>query len=259
MRIASALLLVIAIPVLGQAQSTVDSLNLAGRTNIMFGIGLTGARSATASPGFESTHTTGEVGSFAFNHWVSPEIGVLVSAAVLNADATSSGGIASTNAITPILFGASYSPRALALTTSLRPFVSAAVGPYIHTVSDAGPSTANSTSESVAGARFAAGANWFVARISCCRSRGTTTPLAGSVDKTRRRPRRADSGCCSDSGSAGAASTDSSRSDPFAAAGDGVLASHVGAAARSSRHEVRPRESDRDEHQGKPDIEPSGA
>lgn len=164
MRIASALLLVIAIPVLGQAQSTVDSLNLAGRTNIMFGIGLTGARSATASPGFESTHTTGEVGSFAFNHWVSPEIGVLVSAAVLNADATSSGGIASTNAITPILFGASYSPRALALTTSLRPFVSAAVGPYIHTVSDAGPSTANSTSESVAGARFAAGANWFVAR-----------------------------------------------------------------------------------------------
>jgi hypothetical protein len=164
MRIASALLLVIAVPVLGRAQSTVDSLNLAGRTNIMFGIGLTGARSATASPGFESTHTTGEVGSFAFNHWVSPEIGVLVSASVLNADATSSGGIASTNVITPILFGISYSPRALALTTSLRPFVSAAVGPYVHTVSDAGPGTANSTSESVAGARFAAGANWFVAR-----------------------------------------------------------------------------------------------
>jgi hypothetical protein len=66
--------------------------------------------------------------------------------------------------ITPILFGVSYSPRALALTTSLRPFVSAAVGPYVHTVSDAGPGTANSTSESVAGARFAAGANWFVAR-----------------------------------------------------------------------------------------------
>ena len=164
MRVRSALLLVIAVPALGRAQSAADTLDLAGRTNIMLGIGLTGARDATASPGLESTHTTGEVGSLAFNHWVRPEIGVLISASVLNADATSSGGSASTNAITPILFGVSYSPRALALTTSLRPFVSAAAGPYIHTVSNAGPGTASSTSESVAGARFAAGANWFVAR-----------------------------------------------------------------------------------------------
>lgn len=164
MRVRSALLLIIAVPALGHAQSAADTLDLAGRTNIMLGIGLTGARDATASPGLESTHTTGEVGSLAFNHWVRPEIGVLISASVLNADATSSGGNASTNAITPILFGVSYSPRALALTTSLRPFVSAAAGPYIHTVSNAGPGTASSTSESVAGARFAAGANWFVAR-----------------------------------------------------------------------------------------------
>ena len=164
MRIGAAMLFVIALPALGRAQSTADSLNLAGRTNIVFGIGLTGARSANASPGLESTHTTGEVGSFAFNHWVRPEIGVLVSASVLNADATNSGGTASTNVITPILFGVSYSPRVLALTASLRPFVSAAVGPYIHTVSDAGPGTASSTSESVAGGRFAAGTNWFVAR-----------------------------------------------------------------------------------------------
>jgi hypothetical protein len=164
MRIGSALLLVIGVPVLARAQATPDSLNLAGRTNIMFGIGLTGARSASASPSVESTHTTGEVGSFAFNHWVRPEIGILISASVLNADVTSSGGTANSNMITPILFGVSYSPRALALTTSLRPFVSAAAGPYIHTVANAGIGTASSTSESVAGARFAAGVNWFVAR-----------------------------------------------------------------------------------------------
>jgi hypothetical protein len=149
---------------LGRAQSTADSLNLSGRTNIMFGIGLTGARSATASSGLASTHTTGEVGSFAFNHWVRPEVGVLVSASLLNADATASGGTESSNVITPILFGVSYSPRALALTPSLRPFVSAAVGPYIHTVSNANVNTASTTSESVAGARFAAGTNWFVGR-----------------------------------------------------------------------------------------------
>jgi len=164
MRIGSALLFVVCVPLLGRAQSTGDSLNLAGRSNIVLGIGLTGARSATASPDLQSTHTTGEVGSFAFTHWVRPEIAVLVSTSVLNADATTSGGNAHTNVITPILFGVSYSPRAVALTSSLRPFVSAAVGPYVHTVSDAGTNTASSSTESVAGARFAAGTNWFVAR-----------------------------------------------------------------------------------------------
>jgi hypothetical protein len=164
MRIGSALLLVIGLPVFARAQSSADSLTLAGRSNIMFGIGLTGARDATASPGLESTHTTGEVGSLAFNHWVRPEIAVQISASVLNADATASGASSHTNAIAPILFGVSYSPRALALTTSLRPFVSAAVGPYFHIVSDAGATTSSSMTESVAGARFAAGTNWFVAR-----------------------------------------------------------------------------------------------
>lgn len=164
MRIASALLFVAAVPVVARAQSTPDSLDLSGRTNIMVGIGLTGARSATASPTVERTHTTGEVGSLAFTHWVRPQIAVLISTSVLNADATASNDVATANLITPILFGVSYSPRALALTTSLRPFVSAAVGPYIHTVSNAGLDTATSSSESVAGARFAAGTNWFVAR-----------------------------------------------------------------------------------------------
>src|SRR5262245_58694086 len=131
-----ALLGAFALPVVASAQAT-DTLSLTGRTNIMVGIGLTGARDATASPGQATTHTTGEVGSFTFNHWVRPEVGVIISAAVMNADASArSGGRAYTNAITPILFGVSYSPRALALTPSIRPFVSAAAGPYFHTVTE---------------------------------------------------------------------------------------------------------------------------
>lgn len=165
MRVTSTLFLIVGLPVAAYAQSNTDSLSLAGRTNIMLGIGLTGARDASSTAGgLSSTHTTGEIGSFAFNHWVRPEIAVQISASVLNADASSIGGSDHTNAITPVLFGVSYSPRALALTNTIRPYISAAAGPYIHTVADATPDTATTTTESVAGARVALGANWFVAR-----------------------------------------------------------------------------------------------
>ena len=160
----SALVIALGLPVVAGAQATTDTLSLAGRTNIMFGIGLTGSRDAAARPGQATTHTTGEVGSFGFNHWVRPEIAVQITASVLNADATADVGRAHTNAIAPILFGVSYSPRALALTPSIRPFVSGAVGPYFHTVSDASPGKASTTTESVAGARLAVGTNWFVAK-----------------------------------------------------------------------------------------------
>ena len=163
MRFIPALFLAMALPAVSRAQ-TVDTLELTGRSNIMLGIGLTGARDATATPTVQSTHTSGEVGSLAFSHWVRSQVAVQVSTSVINADATTSGNESHASVITPLLFGLSYSPRALALTASLRPFVSAAAGPYFHTISDAAYNGATSTTESVAGARFAAGANWFVAR-----------------------------------------------------------------------------------------------
>jgi hypothetical protein len=145
-----------------RAQS-VDSLSLAGRSSINFGIGLTGQRTTTAGISGVDTHTTGEVGSFGFTHWFRPEVAITVSAAVLDADETVIGGHTHTNVVTPLLFGASYSPRALALSSSLRPYVSLAAGPYFHSVSDVGFGNETSTVESVAGVRSAIGANWFVA------------------------------------------------------------------------------------------------
>jgi hypothetical protein len=159
-----ALALVVGLPIALHAQATDDTLSLAGRTSLMIGIGLTGARDATAGAGRASTHTTGEVGSFSFNRWVRPSVAVSISASVLNANTAAGGGYASTNAITPILFGLSYSPRALALTTSLRPYVSAAAGPYFHSMTNAGGGAASNMTETAPGARFGAGTNWFVAR-----------------------------------------------------------------------------------------------
>ena len=161
----SVLVLAIGVPLMARAQ--VDTLSLTGRSNLMIGIGLTGQRNTTASGGQASVTTTkGEAGSFSFNHWVRPEIGVVVSASLLSA--SSSAGVsasgASANAIFPLLFGVRYSPRALALSPSIRPFVSAAAGPYIHTANDAHPFDASHSSETVLGSRLSAGANWFVAR-----------------------------------------------------------------------------------------------
>lgn len=160
----SALILAIGLPVAAGAQA--DTLSLTGRSNLVLGIGLIGERRATASGGQASMTTKGEAASFSFNHWVRPEIGVVISASLLSASSSaglSAGGVTA-NAIFPLLFGLSYSPRALALSSSIRPFVSAAGGAYIHTVNDANPFGASHYSETVLGGRLGAGANWFVAR-----------------------------------------------------------------------------------------------
>ena len=93
-----------------------------------------------------------------------PTVAVEISAAALNADASTSGARVHANIVTPILFGLSVSPRALALSTSIRPYLSAAAGPYIHSVSDEFGTSTSASVEAVPGARLAAGANWFVAR-----------------------------------------------------------------------------------------------
>ena len=166
MRFTSSLLIVsLGVPAFAHAQSATDTSSLAGRNVIAMGIGLTGARDASAGGGTASTHTTGQVASLAFTRFVRSQLAVEISAAVLDADTKASPGYAYNSAVMPILFGLSYSPRELALTTSLRPFVSAAVGPYFHSVNIAsGAGGTSSNTESAAGARFGAGVNWYVAR-----------------------------------------------------------------------------------------------
>jgi hypothetical protein len=154
----------VAIPTIVHAQEAPDSLSLLGRSTISLGLGLTGSRSATADVGRTATHTSGQVAALAFTHWIRPSVAIEISGAVLNADASVSAAHVHDNAIVPILFGLSVSPRALALSSSLRPYLSAAAGPYIHAVSDVYAGGTTSATETVAGARLAAGANWFVAR-----------------------------------------------------------------------------------------------
>ena len=161
---AASILFALGLPVVASAQER-DTLSLVGRNVLQFGIGLTGTREASATPSFSSSRTTGEVGSFGYTRWVRPEVAFSISASVINAEASASFASSYANVVTPILFGVSYSPRALALTRSLRPYVSGAIGPYINFVDETVAfSSASYSSEAVAGGRAAIGANWFAAR-----------------------------------------------------------------------------------------------
>src|SRR5262245_51125597 len=163
MRFNALALAALGLPVVLSAQS-VDTLSLLGRSSINLGLGLAGQRSANLGFSAIDAKVTGEIGSFAFSHWVHPEVAITMGAAMLGAQATVSGGRVESNSVTPILFGVSYSPRALAVTSSLRPYVSLEAGPYFHSVSEVGVSGLSAGVETVPGMRSAIGANWFVAR-----------------------------------------------------------------------------------------------
>jgi len=163
MRLASAFFLVAGLPVAALAQSTVDSLDLTGRTNIAFGLGLTGSSQAAVSPSSVSARTTSEVASFAFSRWVRPQVAIQISTALVGAS-SDMGVRGQANATVPLLFGFSYSPRALAITPAIRPYVSVAAGPYTHFFTDALFDHLSAGTETHAGARFGAGANWLVAQ-----------------------------------------------------------------------------------------------
>ena len=158
----SALLLSLGLSAAGA--QTADSLSLAGRNSLMFGIGIANSTTASTAGGQTSMRATGETGSFWYHHWLRPQVGLSISAGVLNFETSTHLDRANSNAIVPVLFGLHYSPRALALTRSWRPFVAGAVGPYIHIVDEVPSGVAQAYTESVVGARLSTGVNWFAAR-----------------------------------------------------------------------------------------------
>jgi hypothetical protein len=164
MRFKPLALVALGMPAILAAQS-IDTLSLDGRSSINLGIGLTGRRVASAGFSGVDAHFTGELGSLGFAHWINPEVALTISVASLGGESNVSGLNVTANAITPVLFGVSYSPRALAVSRALRPYVAVAAGPYFHSVVGAsGFGNVGASTESVAGMRAAVGTNWFVAQ-----------------------------------------------------------------------------------------------
>src|SRR5439155_1192569 len=89
-----------------------------------------------------------------------------IAGAVLDADASTGFNNSSAAAVTALVFGLAYSPPKLALTKSMRPYVTAGVGPYTHFQSETSSGGSTSTTmQSHFGARFGAGMNVYFARI----------------------------------------------------------------------------------------------
>jgi len=158
------LLLTLAAPAVVRAQASDTAGDLAGRTSLLLGVGLTGTNTASVASAGASARAGGEVGSISLTHWAQPDVAVGVSASVVRASASTDSRGSRTGAITSLLFDVAYSPRALALSPSLRPFLSAGAGPYWQSAATATLTDLSSTVEAAPGARFAAGVNWLAAR-----------------------------------------------------------------------------------------------
>jgi hypothetical protein len=153
----------LALPLSVRGQSP-DTLSLQGKNFFAFGVGLTGARDVRNDGATQTTHASGQIGSMSFTHFARAGVAIELSTAVLDADAINAPGGRRANAIIPVLFGLSYSPRALAISQSIRPFASIAAGPYIHSVAESSFLAQSASTEVAPGARLGAGVNWYVAR-----------------------------------------------------------------------------------------------
>ena len=113
----------------------------------------------------------GFVGSVAYSYWVRDYLAVGVTAGVMDVGVTASVRIGDINSksavVTPVLLGVTLYPRALAISESVLPFISASAGPYVGSSTNGVVSTGSvggeSVSEAVLGGRFRAGVDWFVA------------------------------------------------------------------------------------------------
>ena len=167
-------LLLLALPLTAAAQHA-DSPVTYGRHSLSIQMGLLNHTIAETSVGVGTTDSrvSGFAGSIAYAYWVKPDWAATVSVGVLDAETSTSVNIGTVNtksaAVTPVLFGAKYSP-VLSGRPSVRPYLWGAAGPYVGSASvtrtdgfRARVGTETIT-ETAFGFRAMAGADWFVGR-----------------------------------------------------------------------------------------------
>jgi hypothetical protein len=130
--------------------------------------GLLSEITSTAEVSWSDVRTKSEanglLGSIGYTYWLEDDWGITFSAGVSDADATvftSAWGTSVISAVVvPVLFGAKYQPSRLFNTDTVRPFVSASIGPYSGFASEVRTglvTVVEARSETVPGTRLAAG------------------------------------------------------------------------------------------------------
>jgi outer membrane protein with beta-barrel domain len=156
-------IVVAALPAAAPAQQA-DSLSQQGRRILSAGLGVCAANATASATGGVSSDATGAVASISYVQYVSPSLALEVGATVLDASASLDYSGTRSSATSALLLGLSYSPRLVALTPSIRPYVSAAIGPYLLHQAATGVGGVAARSESRVGGRVGAGTRFHVAR-----------------------------------------------------------------------------------------------
>lgn len=162
--ISTLLLLAIPISLVGQTSER----TLRGRHAVELTVGLLSEMSNTneISSGGVTTKSSanGFIGSLDYSYWFENNLAFHVSAGVTDADAATSVNGANTivesAAVIPLLFGIKYQPFKMSASNTVRPYLSASVGPHFGFASNVrtGAVTGTETiSETALGSRFALG------------------------------------------------------------------------------------------------------
>lgn len=173
----SVVMLAVALPIAGQAQSTgeFDASALRARHSIELYVGFLSDVNVTSevsvAGGTSASTTAGFIGSLAYNYWFSNEWAFAPSIGLMNADASTSVSARNVSVesavVIPLLLGVKYMPLALTVGDVLKPYLSASVGPYWGFASDVRTATTTATesySEVALGSRVGVGIDLALSR-----------------------------------------------------------------------------------------------
>lgn len=137
----------------------------AGRHGIELGVGLLDNTRSTVTSGGTTISALGVGGSLAYTYWLTDDLGLSAQVGAVSVEATvsASGGQSEVRSATivPLLFGLKYQPFRMQGSDRLRPYLAAAVGPFLGTdagvSAGAGGASVDSRTETALGGRAAIG------------------------------------------------------------------------------------------------------
>lgn len=166
------------LPLTEKTEATSRSVpnSLRGKHAIELGIGLLSeVRSSTAvSAGNMTTESdaNGLIGSIIYTYWLEDNVGIHITTGVLDVDATTavdgSETFVEASTVVPMLFGVKYQPFGHPIGDTMRPYLSASVGPYFGFASDVRTGATTSTrsyTETTVGSRLGIGADLSLSKL----------------------------------------------------------------------------------------------
>jgi outer membrane protein W len=156
--------------VLTYSPSQAQDLQLKGSSSIELNVGLWSAFQASNVVSTSGVQTEAKIGAFVggifFSHWLQEYLSVTLSAGLLAGKASSTVNVRSVtqhvSSVVPLLLGVRYYVFESAADGQIRPYLSAAVGPYIGSEVNNTLLAQETRTETAFGGRLGAGIDFFV-------------------------------------------------------------------------------------------------